>query len=57
MIPINGPTILLGAFVDRFKSACLLELQLPAMKPEQLKAMVLFFIFNGKSMKDSSMHS
>ncbi|XDV24959.1 hypothetical protein PO909_028975 [Leuciscus waleckii] len=41
MVPINEPTILLGAFVDRFKSACLLELQLPAMKPEQLKAMTL----------------
>ncbi|XP_051976505.1 zinc finger C3HC-type protein 1-like [Xyrauchen texanus] len=41
MVPINEPTVLLGAFLDRFKSACLLEQQLPAMKPEQLKAMTL----------------
>ncbi|ROI15439.1 Nuclear-interacting partner of ALK [Anabarilius grahami] len=41
MVPINEPMILLSAFVDRFKSACLLEQQLPAMKPEQLKAMTL----------------
>lgn len=40
MVPINEPTVLLGAFLDRYKSACLLEQQLPAMKPEQLKAMV-----------------
>jgi len=57
MVPINEPTILLGAFVERFKSACLLEQQLPAMKPDQFKAMVLFFIFKGKSMNDSSMQS
>lgn len=46
MVPINEPTILLSAFVDRFKSACLLEQQLPAMKPEQLKAMVWCFFLN-----------
>ncbi|XP_026064836.1 nuclear-interacting partner of ALK-like [Carassius auratus] len=41
MVPVNEPTLLLCAFLDRFKSACLLEQQLPAMKPEQLKAMTL----------------
>ncbi|XP_050962876.1 nuclear-interacting partner of ALK isoform X1 [Labeo rohita] len=41
MVPINEPTVLLSAFLDRFKSACALEQQLPAMKPEQLKAMTL----------------
>lgn len=56
MVPINEPTILLSAFVDRFKSACLLEQQLPAMKPEQLKAMVWCFIFKAKSKNGSSMH-
>lgn len=41
MVPINEPTVLLAAFLERYKSACLLEQQLPAMKPEQLKAMTL----------------
>ncbi|XP_055045691.2 zinc finger C3HC-type protein 1 [Misgurnus anguillicaudatus] len=41
MVPINEPTVLLSAFIERFKSACPLEQQLPAMKPEQLKAMTL----------------
>ncbi|XP_051544107.1 zinc finger C3HC-type protein 1-like [Myxocyprinus asiaticus] len=41
MVPINEPTVLLGAFLDRFKSACLLEQQLPEIKPEQFKAMTL----------------
>lgn len=40
VVPINEPTVLLGAFLERFKSACLLEQQLPAMKPERLKSMV-----------------
>lgn len=56
MVPINEPTILLSAFVDRFKSACLLEQQLPAMKPEQLKAMVWLYIFKANSKNGSSMH-
>uniref|UniRef100_A0A672LB62 Nuclear-interacting partner of ALK-like n=1 Tax=Sinocyclocheilus grahami TaxID=75366 RepID=A0A672LB62_SINGR len=41
MVPINEPMVLFSAFLDRFKSACLLEQQLPAMKPEHLKAMTL----------------
>ncbi|XP_056604450.1 nuclear-interacting partner of ALK [Triplophysa dalaica] len=41
VVPINEPTVLLGAFLERFKSACLLEQQLPAMKPERLKSMTL----------------
>lgn len=47
MVPVNEPTVLLGAFLDRYKSACLLEQQLPAMKPEQLKTMVCCFILKG----------
>lgn len=56
MVPINEPTVLLGAFLDRFKSACLLEQQLPAMKPEQLKAMVWYFIFNRISINNPTVH-
>ncbi|KAJ8416409.1 hypothetical protein AAFF_G00356970 [Aldrovandia affinis] len=41
MIPVSEPGVLLNAFLERFKSSCLLELQLPAMKPEHLKAMSL----------------
>ncbi|KAJ8382874.1 hypothetical protein SKAU_G00036520 [Synaphobranchus kaupii] len=41
MVPVNEPGVLLKAFLERFKSSCLLELQLPAMKPEHLKAMSL----------------
>ncbi|XP_064200929.1 nuclear-interacting partner of ALK isoform X1 [Anguilla rostrata] len=41
MVPVNEPGVLLAAFLERFKSSCLLELQLPAMKPEHLKSMSL----------------
>ncbi|TRY98791.1 hypothetical protein DNTS_021656 [Danionella cerebrum] len=41
MVPVNDPPVLLSAFLERFKSTCLLEQQLPAMKPETLKAMTL----------------
>uniref|UniRef100_A0A8C9TEY2 Zinc finger, C3HC-type containing 1 n=1 Tax=Scleropages formosus TaxID=113540 RepID=A0A8C9TEY2_SCLFO len=40
-VPISEPEVLLSSFLERFRSACLLELQLPAMKPEDLKAMSL----------------
>ncbi|KAG7456113.1 hypothetical protein MATL_G00248280 [Megalops atlanticus] len=39
MVPVNEPGVLLSAFLERFKSSCQLELQLPAMKPEHLKNM------------------
>ncbi|XP_071772113.1 zinc finger C3HC-type protein 1 [Centroberyx gerrardi] len=41
LVPASEPSALLTAFLDRFQSACLLEQQLPAMKPEQLKSMSL----------------
>ncbi|KAG9346876.1 hypothetical protein JZ751_005803 [Albula glossodonta] len=41
MVPVNQPGVLLNAFLERFKSSCFLELQLPAMKPEYLKTMSL----------------
>ncbi|XP_015208064.1 zinc finger C3HC-type protein 1 [Lepisosteus oculatus] len=40
-LPISEPAVLFRAFLDRFKSACLLELQLPSMKPDDLKNMSL----------------
>ncbi|TNN65186.1 NIPA-like protein [Liparis tanakae] len=39
--PACEPSALLTAFLERFKSTCLLAKQLPAMKPEQLKSMSL----------------
>ncbi|CAN9508203.1 unnamed protein product [Ophioblennius macclurei] len=41
VVPASEPSTLLAAFLERFKSACLLAQQLPAMKPEQLKSMSL----------------
>ncbi|XP_056157615.1 nuclear-interacting partner of ALK [Lampris incognitus] len=41
LIPDSEPSGLLAAFLERFQSVCLLEQQLPAMKPEQLKSMAL----------------
>ncbi|XP_029902100.1 zinc finger C3HC-type protein 1 [Myripristis murdjan] len=41
LVPASEPSVLLAAFLERFQSACLLEQQLPAMKPEQLKSMSL----------------
>ncbi|XP_076862615.1 zinc finger C3HC-type protein 1 [Brachyhypopomus gauderio] len=41
MVPINEPEELLNDFLERFRSACQLQQQLPTMKPEQLKAMAL----------------
>ncbi|XP_023651318.1 zinc finger C3HC-type protein 1 [Paramormyrops kingsleyae] len=40
-IPIGEPDVLLSAFVDRYRSSCLLEQRLPAMRPEDLKAVSL----------------
>eukprot|EP00063_Salmo_salar_P089412 XP_014064247.1 PREDICTED: nuclear-interacting partner of ALK-like isoform X2 [Salmo salar] len=41
LVPANEPSVLLSAFLERFHTTCLLEQQLPAMKPEQLKTMSL----------------
>uniref|UniRef100_A0A4W5QAJ7 Zinc finger, C3HC-type containing 1 n=1 Tax=Hucho hucho TaxID=62062 RepID=A0A4W5QAJ7_9TELE len=41
LVPENEPSVLLSAFLERFHTTCLLEQQLPAMKPEQLKTMSL----------------
>ncbi|KAM6895534.1 zinc finger C3HC-type protein 1 [Xenentodon cancila] len=41
LVPASEPSTLLAAFLERFHSACLLALQLPAMRPEQLKFMSL----------------
>uniref|UniRef100_A0A8C7L9B9 Zinc finger, C3HC-type containing 1 n=2 Tax=Oncorhynchus TaxID=8016 RepID=A0A8C7L9B9_ONCKI len=41
LVPANEPSVLLSAFLVRFHTTCLLEQQLPAMKPEQLKTMSL----------------
>nr|XP_020455221.1 nuclear-interacting partner of ALK [Monopterus albus] len=41
LVPACEPSALLTAFLERFKSACLLAQQLPAMRPEQLKSMSL----------------
>ncbi|KAM6984912.1 zinc finger C3HC-type protein 1 [Aplochiton taeniatus] len=41
LVPADEPSELLSAFLERFQTACLLELQLPAMKPEQIQTMSL----------------
>ncbi|XP_019898536.2 nuclear-interacting partner of ALK [Esox lucius] len=41
LVPINEPSVLLSSFLERYHTTCLLEQQLPAMKPEQLKNMSL----------------
>ncbi|KAJ8007255.1 hypothetical protein DPEC_G00115650 [Dallia pectoralis] len=41
LVPINEPSVLLSSFLERYHTTCLLEQQLPAMKPEQLMNMSL----------------
>ncbi|XP_003972923.1 zinc finger C3HC-type protein 1 [Takifugu rubripes] len=41
LIPSSEPSVLLTAFLARFKSTCLLGQQLPALKSDQLKSMSL----------------
>ncbi|XP_035379680.1 nuclear-interacting partner of ALK [Electrophorus electricus] len=41
MVPVSEPEELFNDFLERFRSACLLQQQLPTMKSEQLKAMTL----------------
>ncbi|XP_033888195.3 zinc finger C3HC-type protein 1-like [Acipenser ruthenus] len=40
-IPINEQSVLFSGFLERYKSCCLLELQLPSMKPDDLINMSL----------------
>ncbi|KAM6202896.1 zinc finger C3HC-type protein 1 isoform 2-T2 [Rhynchocyon petersi] len=41
MLPLDEPTVLLNDVLDRFQSLCHLDLQLPSLRPEDLKAMCL----------------
>ena len=42
MLPLDEPTVLVSEFLDRFQSLCHLDLQLPSLRPEDLKTMVSF---------------
>ncbi|XP_009202122.1 nuclear-interacting partner of ALK isoform X4 [Papio anubis] len=41
MLPLDEPAILVSEFLDRFQSLCHLDLQLPSLRPEDLKTMCL----------------
>uniref|UniRef100_A0A4W2H4K0 Nuclear-interacting partner of ALK-like n=1 Tax=Bos indicus x Bos taurus TaxID=30522 RepID=A0A4W2H4K0_BOBOX len=41
MLPLDEPTVLVSEFLDRFQSLCHLDLQLPSLRPEDLKTMCL----------------
>ncbi|XP_039716781.1 zinc finger C3HC-type protein 1 isoform X2 [Pteropus medius] len=41
MLPLDEPAVLISEFLDRFQSLCHLDLQLPSLKPEDLKIMSL----------------
>ncbi|XP_012669180.1 nuclear-interacting partner of ALK [Otolemur garnettii] len=41
MLPLDEPAILVSEFLDRFQSLCHLDLQLPSLRPEDLKNMCL----------------
>uniref|UniRef100_A0A8C0S1W6 Zinc finger C3HC-type containing 1 n=1 Tax=Canis lupus familiaris TaxID=9615 RepID=A0A8C0S1W6_CANLF len=40
MLPLDEPAVLVSEFLDRFQSLCHLDLQLPSLRPEDLKTMV-----------------
>uniref|UniRef100_A0A2K6FCG7 Zinc finger C3HC-type containing 1 n=1 Tax=Propithecus coquereli TaxID=379532 RepID=A0A2K6FCG7_PROCO len=40
MLPLDEPAILVSEFLDRFQSLCHLDLQLPSLRPEDLKTMM-----------------
>lgn len=42
MLPLEEPAALLSEFLERFQSLCHLDLQLPSLRPEDLKTMVGF---------------
>ncbi|XP_005628444.1 nuclear-interacting partner of ALK isoform X2 [Canis lupus familiaris] len=39
MLPLDEPAVLVSEFLDRFQSLCHLDLQLPSLRPEDLKTM------------------
>ncbi|KAK1335145.1 hypothetical protein QTO34_004725 [Cnephaeus nilssonii] len=39
MLPLDEPSVLVSEFLDRFQSLCHLDLQLPSLRPEDLKTM------------------
>lgn len=41
MLPLDEPTVLVSEFLDRFQSLCHLDLQLPSLRPEDIKTMCL----------------
>uniref|UniRef100_F6T411 Zinc finger C3HC-type containing 1 n=1 Tax=Callithrix jacchus TaxID=9483 RepID=F6T411_CALJA len=41
MLPLDEPAVLVSEFLDRFQSLCHLDLQLPSLRPEDLKSMCL----------------
>ncbi|GAB1290641.1 Nuclear-interacting partner of ALK [Apodemus speciosus] len=41
MLPLGEPAVLVSEFLDRFQSLCHLDLQLPSLRPEDLKSMCL----------------
>uniref|UniRef100_H3BKM2 Zinc finger, C3HC type 1 n=1 Tax=Mus musculus TaxID=10090 RepID=H3BKM2_MOUSE len=41
MLPLGEPAVLISEFLDRFQSLCHLDLQLPSLRPEDLKTMCL----------------
>ncbi|XP_055974230.1 zinc finger C3HC-type protein 1 [Sorex fumeus] len=41
MLPLDEPTVLVSEFLERFQSLCHLDLQLPFLRPEDLKALCL----------------
>ncbi|XP_062056218.1 zinc finger C3HC-type protein 1 isoform X1 [Lepus europaeus] len=41
MLPLEEPAVLMSEFMDRFQSLCHLDLQLPSLRPEDLKTMCL----------------
>ncbi|CAO2603034.1 Zinc finger C3HC-type protein 1 [Lemmus lemmus] len=41
MLPLDEPAVLVSEFLDRFQSLCHLGLQLPSLRPEDLKTMCL----------------
>uniref|UniRef100_A0A5F9C6C4 Zinc finger C3HC-type containing 1 n=1 Tax=Oryctolagus cuniculus TaxID=9986 RepID=A0A5F9C6C4_RABIT len=40
-LPLEEPAVLMSEFTDRFQSLCHLDLQLPSLRPEDLKTMCL----------------
>lgn len=43
---VDEPLALFNDFLERFQSLCQLELQLPSLKPEDLKSMVSLYVIS-----------